>query len=652
MAARSERITAPYGTWGSPIAAADLARGSRRFGLVAGDGAHVWWTEGRPAERGRQALMRTRLDAGGRPGEPEEMLAAPWSVRSRVHEYGGGEFLAVGETVYFTGDGDQGTWEMAVGSEPRRIAAEPGMRLADYALDAGRGRLLAVAERHRQPAGGDAHAHPDNLIVAVPLAGADRGKVLPLVEGRGFYAFPRLSPDGTRLAFLAWDLPDMPWDQAALWVAPVRANGEVGRAKRIAGGGAVAAMQPLWLADGRLAFLHDASGFGNVALWDGDVVRDLTKIEGELGQPMWGLGQRTLVARADGALVAAASIGGRPALVTVTELEKRRPSVAIDEVGSGVTGIGSLAATANGIAGMLSRDRTAGGLGLPASGRKGPVILRASSDLALDPATVSRGEEIQFRGGDRRVTYARYYAPRSATHRGPRGAKPPLLVLAHGGPTASAGRGLSPRVQFYTSRGFAVVDVDYAGSTGYGRRYRERLDGQWGIADVADCAAAAKHLAREGSVDPERIAIAGGSAGGYTTLMALATTKGVFAAGSSHYGISDLALLMEHTHKFEAGYLHRLLGTTPRNWQKVCAARSPLTHIEAVTAPLILFQGLDDKVVPPEQSRLIAEKLRERGVPVELYEFEGEAHGFRRAETIVRVAEAELAFLLRALRLE
>lgn len=651
MAARRERIIAPFGSWPSPIAAADLAGGTRRFGLVLGDGQHVWWTEGRPAERGRQALMRIRLDAGGKPGEPEEVLAAPWSVRSRVHEYGGGEFLAVGETVYFTGDSDQGAWEVVVGSEPRKVAAEPGVRLADYALDGGRGRLIAVAERHRSGAGGDTHAHPENLIVALPLAGAGRGKVLPLVEGRDFYAFPRLSPDGTRLAFLAWDLPDMPWDQAALWVAPVRSSGEVGRAKRIAGGDGVAAMQPLWLADGRLAFLHDASGFGSVAIWDGDEARDVTRLDGELGAPMWSLGMRTLVARDDGALVAAASIGGRPALVTVTELDKRRPSVAVDEVGSGVTGIGPLAATTGGIAGMLSRDRTAGGLGLPAAGRKGPVILRASAELALDPATVSPGEEIQFRGGDRRTTYARYYAPRSATHRGPRGAKPPLLVLAHGGPTASAGRGLSPRVQLYTSRGFAVVDVDYAGSTGYGRRYRERLDGQWGIADVADCAAAARHLVREGAVDPERIAIAGGSAGGYTTLMALATTKGVFAAGSSHYGISDLALLMEHTHKFEAGYLHRLLGTTPRSWQKVCAARSPLAHIEGITAPLILFQGLEDKVVPPEQSRLIAEKLRQRGVPVELHELEGEAHGFRRAETIVRVAEAELAFLARALRL-
>lgn len=647
--AGSAKAAAAFGLWPSTIAAADLARATRRFGLIQGDGPWVYWTEGRPEEKGRQALMRARPAAGR--GEPviEELLAAPWSARSRVHEYGGGEFLAAGERVFFVNDADQDVYELTLGGAPRRLTSEATMRFADLALDAARDRLVAVGERH--PEGAGEHARPDNLVVAIALSGPERGKAQALLQGRDFYAFPRLAPDGTRLAVLAWDLPDMPWDQAELLVAPVRASGEVGRPRRVAGGDGVAAMQPIWLADGRLAFLHDASGYGNIAVLEGEAVRDLTRLDADLGAPLWGLGTRTLVARADGALVAHGQIDGRPAIVTMSEHEKRRPSVAIDEAGSGVAGLGALAAFDGGIAATLARDKAPGGLGLPAAGRRSAVLLRASSSLGLDPAGIAAGEEIQFRGGDGKRSYARFYAPRSSTHRGPRDARPPLLVLAHGGPTASAGRGLSPRIQFYTSRGFAVVDVDYAGSTGYGRRYRERLDGQWGIADVADCAAAVRFLAKNGAIDAARVAIAGGSAGGYTVLMALATTEGVFAAGASHYGISDLALLMEHTHKFEAGYLHRLLGTTARSWKKVCAERSPLTLIDRMTRPLVLFQGLDDKVVPPEQSRLIAEKLRSRGVAVELHEFAGEGHGFRRADTIVAVAEAELAFLTKALAL-
>jgi dipeptidyl aminopeptidase/acylaminoacyl peptidase len=364
---------------------------------------------------------------------------------------------------------------------------------------------------------------------------------------------------------------------------------------------------------------------------------------------MWNLGLRTAIAAGPDRVVASALIEGRPSLVTVTGLEQRRPDVAVRPLAA--ASVGTLAVSDDGIiATSIGREKAPAAFVAIAGGRKAPAILRTASDLALEPAGISVGRTVAFRGGDRKATFAQYYPPASATHRGPRGGLPPALVLAHGGPTSQAGRGLGLRLQYWTSRGFAVLDVDYAGSTGYGRAYRARLDGQWGIADVADCAAGASFLGAEGLADPARIAIAGGSAGGYTVLMALATTK-AFAAGSSHYGISDLALLMEHTHKFEAGYLHRLLGTTSRNWRKVCEARSPVTLIDGMSAPLILFQGLDDKVVPPEQSRLIHERLKARGVATELHEFAGEAHGFRQAETIVRVAEAELAFLRRALKL-
>lgn len=636
------RQTAPFGLWPSPISARDLTRGARSFGFRQGDGPYVYWTEGRPEEKGRQVIVRARP---GTSPVPEDVLPAPFSARSRVHEYGGAEFLVADGTIWFVNNEDQDIWQLVPGGKPERVTNAQSMRFADMALDASRKRLIAVAERHASAAD---HAQPENLLVAVGLDGRARGRITDLIEGRDFYAFPRLSPDGSKLAFLAWDLPDMPWDQAALYVAPLREEGSVGRPQRIAGGNGVAAMQPAWLDDDRLLFLSDETGFGNLRLWDGEKVRALTNLKAEFGLPMWNLGNRTFVVAGRNRAVASTDIDGQPSLIVVTDIEARKPSVDMRPVAA--ASIGTLASFDGGLATTLGRARAPAAFVAMPEKRKAPAILRSASDLALDQAGISVARTVSFRGGDRKTTFAQYYQPQSATHRGPRGAAPPALVLAHGGPTSQAGRGLGLRVQYYTSRGFAVLDVDYSGSTGYGRAYRERLDGQWGIADVADCAAGARFLGAEGLANPARIAIAGGSAGGYTVLMALATTK-AFAAGSSHYGISDLTRLMESTHKFEAGYLHRLLGTTPRSWKAVCKARSPLTLIDGMTAPLVLFQGLDDRVVPPEQSRLIHERLKARGVLTELYEFAGEGHGFRQAATIEKVAEAELAFLVKALGL-
>lgn len=641
MARPVQKINAPFGHWPSPISAQDLTRGARRFGHAQGCGPHVYWSEGRPEDKGRQVIVRSSPG-----GMPEDMLPPPFSARSKVHEYGGGEFLVADGTIYFVNSDDQDVWHLQPGGKPQRLTSAPEFRFADMALDTGRGRLLAIAERQSS---GDAGGQPENLIVSIDLAGAARGQPTDLVTGHDFFAFPCLSPDGRRLAYLAWDLPDMPWDQSALFVAAVKADGALGRPQRIAGGKGVAAMQPAWLDDGRLLFLSDASGFGNLMLWDGATVRALTRLKAELGMPMWNLGNRSFAIQGPDTVVASGELDGKASLVEVTKLDGTKPVVALRPI-AGAVSVGSLVAFDAGVATTIGRPTAPSALVAILGKRKAPAVLRAASDLALDPKGISKGRTVSFRGGDRKTTFAQYYPPANATHKGPRGALPPALILAHGGPTAQAARGLGLRIQFYASRGFAVLDVDYAGSTGYGRAYRERLDGQWGVADVADCAAGAKFLGAEGLADASRIAIAGGSAGGYSVLMALAATK-AFAAGSSHYGISDLGLLMEHTHKFEAGYLHRLLGTTPGRWKKICAARSPLNLVADITAPLILFQGLDDKVVPPEQSRLIHQNLSARGLSTELHEFAGEAHGFRRAETIIRVAEAELAFLQRALKL-
>lgn len=620
---------APFGHWPSPITAAAVAAGARRLGLVAADGGWVYWIEGRPDEGGRQVIMR------GRPGMAvEDLLPKPYSARSRVHEYGGGDFLVVGGTVYFVADPSQALCSLVPGRAPEEVVGAEGVRIADMAHDARRSRLICIAER----AGANPH-RPENLIAAVALKGTARGRIVELAEGHDFYAFARPSPDGTRLAYLAWDLPDMPWDQAGLYVAPFTPSGRLGTATRIAGGDGAAAMEPLWLDDRRLAFASDRSGRGRIEVWDGDTVRPLAATPGEIGRAMWSLAVRSFVALRDGTIVASCAVDGAARLVRIDTRSGAVERLAVDAVT-----LDGLAAAGEDVAGLVGRAAAPAAVALVTPGVPAPAILRAASDIALAPEAISRAEPVAFAGGDGSQTHAFLYRPASITHRGPAGASPPAIVLAHGGPTGATDASLKLRVQFFTSRGFVVCDVNYAGSTGFGRAYRDRLAGRWGIADVADCAAAARHLAGAGLADPRRIAIAGGSAGGYTVLMALATTD-VFAAGSSHYGISDPALLLRHTHKFESGYLHRLMGTTARRWRATFAERSPIAHADAIRAPLILFQGLDDRIVPPEQSRLMAQALRKRGITVALHEFAGEGHGFRRAETITAVLEAELAFL-------
>ena len=636
----ARKPTVPFGLWPSTLAAADVAKGTRRFGLVQGNGDHVYWTEGRPEEKGRQTLLRAR------PGErnPEELIPPPWSARSRVHEYGGGEFLAAGDTVYFVNDSDQDVYALVPGSPPRRLTNEPAMRFADFALDAPRARLLAVAERTMR-----GQTQPENLLVAIGLDGRTPGAVCELATGRDFYAAPSLAPDGRMLAFIAWDLPGMPWDEAGLHVASVDAAGKPGKPRRIAGGKGVAASHPSFAPDGTLIFITDENGWGNLCAFDGKEARALTRLKKDFGRPPWTLATKPYAIDAANRIWAAPISGERPEgfgseVLAMDTSGKKREWHALAE-----NQLDCLSLTRDGLVAIASAGGSGSAITCYTLGDSyGEVQVRSSSDLALED--ISLPKQVTFPGPARAKVHGFYYAPANSAVSPPRGAKPPALVLAHGGPTSMAGRSLSARIQFYTSRGFAVLDVDYAGSTGYGRAYRERLDGQWGLADVADCAAGAKWLGSSGLADPERIAIAGGSAGGYTVLMALATTK-AFAAGASHYGISDLSLLLEHTHKFESGYLHRLMGTSAKSWKKVFHARSPLTLIDGISAPVILFQGLEDRVVPPEQSRLIAENLRAKGLTAELHEFAGEAHGFRRAETIAAVLEAELAFLLKAMRM-
>jgi dipeptidyl aminopeptidase/acylaminoacyl peptidase len=634
----AKKTIRPFGTWASPLDAASVARGARRFGRLQADGGWLYWTEGRPEERGRQTLMRAR------PGsEPEEILRQPFSARSRVHEYGGGEFLAAGDDIYFVNDADQDVYCLRVGENPRRLTRSTNTRFADFALDAKRQRLIAVAERHAKRS-----AHPQNLLVSIALAGRARGQISELATGHDFYSDPRLSPDGDRLAFVVWDLPDMPWDQSVLYLAGVTKSGALRKAKAVAGGGGDAAAQPEWSSDGTLYFVLDgraAQGLHRIAP-GGRIAAVETGIAGELSRPQWVFGTRSYALSANGSFAVSQIDRGASKFAVIATSRRRKQTQATHKLP--FRALDQPTTFGDTFAGMAVRDAASPAIAVLDGAR--PQIVRSTSDLRLAAAMISKGRVMTFRGDDGRDVYGVFYAPANPGCQGPKDARPPLIVLVHGGPTSMTERGFKPRVQFFTTRGFAVLDLDYSGSTGYGRAYRERLDGRWGEIDVADAALAAQQLAKRYHVDATRMAIAGGSAGGYTVLMALATTS-VFAAGSSHYGISDLGLLLAHTHKFESGYLHRLMGTTPDSWKPTFEARSPIRIASRITSPVILFQGLDDKVVSPEQSRRIVAELKRRKIEVAYHEFAGEGHGFRRAETIIAVLETELAFLRRNMRL-
>ena len=633
------RTTLPYGTWPSPITPQLAARASRRFGCVQAVGGAVYWSESRPDEGGRQVIVRAAK------GDAADVLPPPFSARSRVHEYGGGEFLVAGETIYFVNDKDQQAYRLEQGGPPERITNAPGTRLADFAYDAARRRLIAVAEIHAASKSG-AHDLPRNLLCTITLDGR-AGEVAELATGHDFYASPRLSSDGRRLAFLAWDLPDMPWDGAALYLASVSDDGRLGRPAKITGGDGGAVFQPEWGPDGSLNFVSDRTGWGQLYRWhNGRATRVHGARGADLMRPQWVFGSRSYAIHPDGRIGMALLARGAPAFEVLKPGESKAER--FGRVQEQAARIDDPVALGSSFAALVSRPAAAPAVMRVRDG--GLATLSPPQAVEIEAGAISRGEVCEFRRPDGRVVFGVCYAPRSRECRGPAKARPPALILVHGGPTAMTDAGLKTRVQFYTSRGFAVLDVNYSGSTGYGRAYRRRLDGQWGIADVADCAAGARYLAKAGLADGTRIAISGGSAGGYTTLMALATTR-LFAAGSTHYGVSDLGLLLAHTHKFESGYLHRLMGTSPGKWKAVFAERSPINLIDQITVPVILFQGLDDKVVPPEQSRLIVDRLKARGIDVGYHEFAGEGHGFRRADTIIAVLEAELAFLQRALRL-
>jgi dipeptidyl aminopeptidase/acylaminoacyl peptidase len=616
--------TAPYGSWESPITSGLIVSSSVSLGAIAVDGDDVYWLEGRPLEGGRQVLVRRSAD-----GSIRDVTPPPYYVRTRVHEYGGGSFCVRDGVVYFSNFADQRLYRQRPGADPEPLTRAEGMRYADSVIDGHRGLIYCVREDHAQPG-----REAQNTIVAIDI---DSGEETVAVEGNDFYSNPRLSQDGAQLSWLTWDHPNMPWDGTELWQASLDENGMPTAPERVAGGPEESIFQPEWSPDARLHFVSDRSGWWNLYRLIEGRPQAVLEREAEFGSPQWAFDSRTYAFLSDGNIVAGYSEGGTwrlgivdPEAHSLTPLDLLcSPAVAPRIANDKAYFVGASPSLP---AAVYSLDLTSQEL----------TPLRWSTGLRIDEGYLSLPQPLEFPTENGLTAHALYYPPRNEDYAAPEGERPPLIVMSHGGPTSAAGGSLSLSRQFWTSRGFAVLDVNYGGSTGYGRAYRERLKDAWGIVDVDDCVNGAKYLAAQGLVDGERMAITGGSAGGYTTLCAL-TFRDVFRAGASHFGIGDLEALARDTHKFESRYLDRLIGPYPER-RDIYLERSPIHHVEGLSCPVIFFQGLDDQIVPPNQAEDMVEALRRKGVPVAYLAFEGEQHGFRKAENIKRALDAELYF--------
>lgn len=619
--------TKPYGSWKSPITSDLIVAGSIGLGAIQLDSDDLYWIEMRPAEKGRYVVVRHTPD-----GQISDVTPAPFNVRTRVHEYGGGAYLVNDGTIYFSNFADQQLYRHHIGSPPQAITTAAELRYADGVLDRRRNRLICVREDHSTGS-----PEPVNTIASV---NPDNGESTVLFSGYDFVSSPRLSPDGNHLAWITWNHPNMPWDESFLWLAEVREDGSLFKKHIIAGGLGASICQPQWSPEGVLHFVSDRYGWWNLSRYKDNKVEALCPMEAEFGLPHWNFGLSAYAFIAEDQIICAYIERGSSHLgmlnTTTGQLEK---------IATPYTSISSVRANSEfAVFAATSPTQPNSIIKLDLASRQSSV-LRASSNLAIDEGYISQPQAIEYPTENNLTAHAFYYAPKNKDFTAPAGEKPPLLVMSHGGPTAQHFPVFGLDIQYWTSRGIAVLDVNYGGSTGYGREYRERLKGNWGIVDVDDCANGAKYLAARGEADGHRLAITGGSAGGYTTLCAL-TFRDVFKAGASHYGVSDLIALDEDTHKFEAKYTQSLVGPWPES-RDLYIARSPIHHTDKLNVPVIFFQGLEDKIVPPNQAEMMVEALRQKGLPVAYITFEGEQHGFRQAANIKRALDGELYFYAR-----
>ena len=624
----------PYGSWKSPITTALIVSGAVGLGQIALDGDDVYWVEMRPSEGGRMVIVRRTGE-----GATTDVTPPPFSARTRVHEYGGAAFLVADSVVYFSNFANQRLYRQDPGAEPRPISPDAPLRYADGVYDAHGKRILCVQEDHR----GD--GDPVNAIVAVDASGEDEQEIL--YSSSDFCAAPRISPDGRFLAWLAWDHPNMPWDGTTLLVSEIDVDGRLGEPRSVAGGKDESVLQPLWSPDGELHFVSDRNGWWNLHRWRGEVVEPVLERDAEFARPPWVFDAAAYGFLEDGRIACSYVQRGvwyigiiDPKTGVLTDL-----GLPYTEMGRGELRCAGQRVVF--IAGAPDRPMSL----LSLEVRSGEAeTLQKAHDLEVDGSYLSAPEAIEFETTGGLTAHAFYYSPSNPDFSAPEGERPPLLVKSHGGPTAATSIALDLGIQFWTSRGFGVVDVNYGGSTGYGTEYRRRLNGTWGIVDVDDCVNAARYLAARGDADPDRLAIDGASAGGYTTLAAL-TFHDVFRAGASLYGVSDLEALAKETHKYESRYLDSLVGPYPER-QDLYVERSPINHTHLLSCPLLLLQGLEDEIVPPNQAEMMFEAVRAKGLPTAYVPFEGEQHGFRRSENIERALQAELYFYSRVFGFE
>ncbi|WP_438951994.1 S9 family peptidase [Porticoccus sp.] len=627
-------LTAPYGSWSSPVVPDLLTRSVPGFAWPRVDGDNLYWLESRPWENGRSVVIQKDLQ-----GNIRDVLNAPLSVRSRVHEYGGTPYLVADNMLYFCLQDDQRLYAQNLANShalPVPLTPEGDYRFADFCLDQKRQRLICVAEDHRQP------GEPENLLVSVPL---DQSMVIQrLCEGADFYAYPRLDNSGDRLCWISWNHPDLPWDNTCLWLAELGADGNPLEPRLLAGNGHESIVQPCWSPDNQLYFVSDRDNWWNLYRWDSDsdCLSAILSMEAEFATPLWVLGMSNYDFCDDGTLVCSYTLQGRWQLAILPPGNQ-----CLQEIPNDYTQISDLYCRGN--RAWLVGASTTRGVELAELDTQGqhtqhnPLsVLARGNSLAIQPGYLSSPQPVSFSstGGD--IAHGFFYPPANPEYSGPANSLPPLIVVCHGGPTGATSSALNLKIQYWTSRGFAVLDVNYRGSTGYGRQYRQKLQGEWGIVDVEDVTAGARHLIEQKKVDPRKIAIRGSSAGGYTALAALCFGD-LFKAGACLYGIGDLETLARDTHKFESRYLDRLVGPYPEKKSRY-RERSPLYHAENFHCPVIFFQGLDDEVVPPEQALTMVKALKEKHLPVAYLPFADEGHGFRKAETIRQALEAELYF--------
>jgi dipeptidyl aminopeptidase/acylaminoacyl peptidase len=620
--------TAPYGSWRSPITSDLIVAESISLFDVLLDGDDVYWIEGRPREGGRCVLVRRTPD-----GQVADVTPPPFNVRTRVHEYGGGAAAVFQGTVYFANFADQRLYRQAPGAAPVAVTPDGPYRYADGLIDSPRRRWIGVREDHSA-----AGREPVNTIVAIDLASTGASDVL--IGGQDFYSSPRLSPDGKRLAWLTWRHPHMPWDGTELWVAPFAADGRLEAPVRVAGGDDESIFQPEWSPDGRLYYVSDRSDWWNLYRWDDGHSTALCPRAAEFGDAQWVFGMATYGFLSANRLVCSFAEQGLERLALLEVATGRLTFLDLP-----FTEFSSVRTHGQRVAFRAGSPQDAPAVVLLGQPDAAPQVLRVSTSVVADPLVrrcFSAPQAVEFPTAGGKTAFGLYYPAAHPDYAGLAQEKPPLVVKCHGGPTGAASSTLDLRIQYWTSRGIAVLDVNYGGSTGFGRAYRQRLNLRWGIVDVEDCVSGARYLAQRGDIDGQRAVITGGSAGGYTTLAAL-TFDNFFKGGASHYGVSDLEALALDTHKFESRYLDGLIGPYPAQ-QALYRERSPIYHVERLTAPVIFFQGDEDKIVPPNQAQKMVEALRAKKIPAAYLLFHGEQHGFRQAANIRLALDAELHF--------